>query len=93
MASPGWEDACTAYVENWTKYIGPVTTYAHLLASHMYPLIKKGVHVYALSAETIELLNKKVNKMITNQISNSKPIPNQLMRIANMKDSIKFRRQ
>ena len=82
------KNIASTYQSRWTRFVGPITTYSHLLACHLYPLLDKGVNLDALCSESIEILNKKVNKIISTQTTNSRPIAHQLMRLANMKDAI-----
>lgn len=75
------------YESCWKQNVGPVTSYAHLLANHVYSYVGK-VNLNAISAENIELLNKKQRGIIESMTTNGKPLAPQILKVANMKESL-----
>ena len=81
--SPCGKVLVSVYQDLWKRNIGPVTTYAHLLANHVYELLEMGIDLGALSTESIELINKQWRNVIARMTSNGQPLAPQLLRYAN----------
>ena len=75
------------YEQLWSKYVGHCTSYAHLLAHHTYD---NSYDLGKLSAENIEILNKKQRSIIENMTLKGRKVPFQLMKIANIYDSFQL---